>query len=206
MDQQLANTAAAPLETLDDGTSTLLSLSMDPYACALCMECELCWPHPFNCWSCLHYDWHYSGGFHNMRQPQLSNEQTLGFPTASEEVWNKRIWHRQNAIQIVKGKREYLHSREQPNRPTTPDPLDRNISKRDWEKGVQKWQAQLRSFIRQKHLVLDDPLRIDVTLNDLRSVVDSSSPEPCTCRYTGPKYIKRAPRRITDNVCEDEVS
>ena len=66
-------------------------------------------------------------------------------PPAPEEVWlaraNKRAWtiaHHKTVSQTY----TYLCLHDMP-RPVTPDPLDRTISKRTWEKKVRRWLLDL---------------------------------------------------------------
>lgn len=63
------------------------------------------------------------------------------------EDWG-RIIHRENKrlthVQFIKSTDEYLQWCGVSKRPLSPDPWDRSISKRRWEKLVATWRAELR--------------------------------------------------------------
>lgn len=71
-------------------------------------------------------------------------------------MWQSRCEKRQGALVMVKASEEYQHleeCRRNPCRraatataPHSPDPLDRNISKRRWEGDIRAWRAALRSW------------------------------------------------------------
>lgn len=73
-------------------------------------------------------------------------------PPASEEEWQRRITKRRAVVSNVKETPEYqamLNSRDQhPSSaaPTTPDPTDREISKRRWESLVMQWRTAVRQW------------------------------------------------------------
>merc|ERR1712187_230780 len=84
------------------------------------------------------------------RQPQVQEERTM--PEASEEDWKRRIEHRTAAVEYIKTTNQYQRfaaDREKgvekdKTRPKTPDPEDRTVSKRGWEKSVQRWRMDLQ--------------------------------------------------------------
>lgn len=73
-------------------------------------------------------------------------------PPASEEEWESRINKREKEVMTIKALQSYrmyaevfppaLRGEEDP---MTPDPRDRNISKRMWKWNVEKWRLQLKS-------------------------------------------------------------
>merc|ERR1719502_704199 len=68
-------------------------------------------------------------------------------PEASEEDWERRREMRAKAISIVKSTAEYqwYESRaSRGERPRTPDPADRTVSKRRWKYDVEMWRTELR--------------------------------------------------------------
>lgn len=71
-------------------------------------------------------------------------------PSASEEEWMRRLEKRRAAIELVKAMPEYQALRSSYHRassgsvPRTPDPADRNISKRRWEAEVAIWRTATR--------------------------------------------------------------
>jgi len=84
-----------------------------------------------------------AGGQHEKRPP----------PEASEEEWERRHAKRQSAVACVKTSTEYVafHGTRPSGAsdvgvpaPKTPDPMDRNISKRTWEDKVRQWRTDLR--------------------------------------------------------------
>merc|ERR1712039_379949 len=90
------------------------------------------------------------------RPPQAQNNTDEGraMPEVAEEDWQRRIQHRSAAVHYIKSTATYQKlavAREQglaeaATRPRTPDPTDRSVSKRDWEKSVQKWRSELQSW------------------------------------------------------------
>ena len=75
-------------------------------------------------------------------------------PEASEEDWKRRIEHHTAAVDYIKTTSQYSRfaaDREKgvekdKTRPKTPDPEDRTVSKRDWEKSVQRWRMDLQQW------------------------------------------------------------
>jgi len=75
----------------------------------------------------------------------------------TEEDWQRRLAHRKAAIDFVKTTPQYLefdniqrHRGLDDTEPLTPDPTDRNVSKRQWEKSVQNWRVALVSWCRTR--------------------------------------------------------
>ena len=62
----------------------------------------------------------------------------------TEADWQRRCSHRRAAVGYVKSTWEYKASAANSSRPPTPDPEDRNISKRVWEKSIQTWRCDLQ--------------------------------------------------------------
>lgn len=61
-----------------------------------------------------------------------------------EEVWRHRCLHRQDGVCAVKRSVHYtILEAAQVQRPKSPDPQDRTVSKRDWERSVQRWRFGL---------------------------------------------------------------
>eukprot|EP00973_Karenia_brevis_P041212 5700943-Karenia_brevis.AAC.1 len=58
-----------------------------------------------------------------------------------EEVWLRRHRKRMEAVRAIKDCREYDPSDLW--RPATPDPFDREVSKRQWESSVMQWRKCL---------------------------------------------------------------
>lgn len=79
-------------------------------------------------------------------------------PAAPEETWEERHAKRRNMIAVVKATSEYeAFWVSQPSTdssafegcvpaPTTPDPMDRNISKRHWDAALKTWRKDLRAW------------------------------------------------------------
>ena len=76
-------------------------------------------------------------------------------PHASEDDWNHRIQHRKNSVAAIKATKEYVkfdEERSDPNfsyveaLPTTPEPIDRQLSKRDFESQIMNWRRNLRQW------------------------------------------------------------
>lgn len=78
-------------------------------------------------------------------------------PWAPEEVWQFREQKRQSAVALFKKSMEYQHlesCRRKPGGraataavPHSPDPWDRSISKRAWERSIFEWKACLRMWV-----------------------------------------------------------
>ena len=77
---------------------------------------------------------------------------------SNEEDWQRRLAHRAAGVAAVKRSADYLSVTADPNvaRPTTPDPTDRTLSKRTWERGVQLWRFALRDVVLNSAWVEDD--------------------------------------------------
>ena len=72
----------------------------------------------------------------------------VNIPSAEEEDADRRLRHRLAAVQAIRRTPEYSLSRRSLGyaRPLTPDPSDLTISKRQWEKGIQRWRWRLRTI------------------------------------------------------------
>ena len=66
---------------------------------------------------------------------------------ARASVWRRREAKRRAAVEGVKASREYAACSE---RPPTPDPSDRALTKRQWERCMQDWRQALRSRVAQR--------------------------------------------------------
>jgi hypothetical protein len=66
---------------------------------------------------------------------------------ARESVWRRREAKRRAAVEAVKASRGYAVCSE---RPPTPDPSDRALTKRQWERGMQDWRQALRTRVAQR--------------------------------------------------------
>ena len=76
------------------------------------------------------------------RSPCGANEQ------CTEEVWQRRSAHRAAGVGAVKRSADYIRATADPlvPRPKTPDPTDRKLSKRTWERNVQQWRMDLKAL------------------------------------------------------------
>ena len=70
---------------------------------------------------------------------------TEALPHGEIVLWCRRQAKRLAAVRAVKASKDYTGCAV---RPATPDPLDRSVSKRCWEKSVQEWRQALRSQAR----------------------------------------------------------
>jgi hypothetical protein len=61
-----------------------------------------------------------------------------------EDVWERRTRKRLNAVAHVLKTADYIEVLNRGLHVDAPDPLDRSVSKRSWEKSVQVWRATLR--------------------------------------------------------------
>ena len=77
------------------------------------------------------------------RSPRGANEE------CNEEVWQRRSAHRAAGVGAVKRSADYIRATEDPGvpRPKTPDPTNRKLSKRAWERGVQQWRMDLKGAV-----------------------------------------------------------
>ena len=93
-----------------------------------------------------------------VRLPSIGNEVDKTLPLRvspilsdmllfTEEDWERRIRHRRAAVNHIKCTPEYVAANAHSSRPPTPDPEDRNVSKRSWEKSVQAWRRDLKHLV-----------------------------------------------------------
>ena len=82
-------------------------------------------------------------GRRRSQSPSGANEK------CSEEVWQRRSAHRAAGVAAVKRSADYISVAASPRvpRPNTPDPTDRMLSKRAWERGVQQWRMDLKAVV-----------------------------------------------------------
>ena len=59
-----------------------------------------------------------------------------------ENPWVRRLQKRAAAVDRIRQTTEYISAQV---RPATPDPTDLSMSKRTWERSIQRWRAELRS-------------------------------------------------------------
>mmetsp|Transcript_46781 Transcript_46781/g.130238 ORF Transcript_46781/g.130238 Transcript_46781/m.130238 type:complete len:299 (-) Transcript_46781:102-998(-) len=74
-------------------------------------------------------------------------------PDADEEAWRRRTDKRRLSVMACKATPEYCaysraraRAERQAGEPQTPDPLDRSVSKRQWDEEVRLWRAALRKW------------------------------------------------------------
>ena len=65
----------------------------------------------------------------------------------TEADWQRRISHRRAVVSYVKSTWEYKAAAANSSCPSTPDPENRDISKRKWEKSIQAWRRDLKDLI-----------------------------------------------------------
>ena len=95
----------------------------------------------------------------------------------NEEVWQRRSAHRAAGVAAVKRSADYISATAaMVPRPQTPDPGDRKLSKRAWERGVQQWRMDLKGVV--ANLDIDD---IDV----IDDIDDSGASGAVTSTPTG---------------------
>ena len=82
-------------------------------------------------------------GLVQSRSPAGANEE------CNEEVWQRRSAHRAAGVAAVKRSPDYILAAADPNvaRPRTPDPTNRKLSKRAWERGMQQWRMDLKIVV-----------------------------------------------------------
>ena len=69
----------------------------------------------------------------------------------NEEVWQRRSAHRAAGVAAVKRSADYISATADPHvpRPNTPNPTDRKLAKRAWERGVQQWRMDLKAVVQR---------------------------------------------------------
>ena len=70
-----------------------------------------------------------------------------GSGEVSEATWARRLRKRTEGVEAIKRSEDYLQVTADPShpRPKTPDPHDRKVSKRSWERSVQVWRLDLKA-------------------------------------------------------------
>ena len=87
---------------------------------------------------------------------QPNEESNVTGDASEEEVWQTRTSHRLEGVAAVKRSLEYreLLVAERVHgsvvRPKTPDPYDRSVVKRKWERGMQIWRKHLTEAVDTK--------------------------------------------------------
>ena len=91
----------------------------------------------------LYVPWPSERARRRSRSPRGANEE------CNEEVWQRRSAHRAAGVAAVKRGADYISAAADPNvaRPATPDPTDRKLSKRAWERGMQQWRVDLKTVV-----------------------------------------------------------
>ena len=71
---------------------------------------------------------------------------SMSSPSVDGNVWLRRLDKRQHAVHSIKKKPEYMFwlAKHDGVRPLTPDPQDAKVSKRQWERSVQRWRRALQ--------------------------------------------------------------
>ena len=66
-----------------------------------------------------------------------------------DEVWQRRSAHRAAGVAAIKRSADYISATANPHvpRPNTPDPMDRKLGKRAWERGNQQWRKDLKAVV-----------------------------------------------------------
>ena len=79
---------------------------------------------------------------------QRRRSQSLGAAPntgCAEETWQNRMMHREEGVRAIKRTPEYIAATcAHVQRPRTPNPTDRTLSKRAWERSVQVWRKSLK--------------------------------------------------------------
>lgn len=90
-----------------------------------------------------------------VKQQQVQAKGQL--PYATDEEWEQRFVKRKKEVDTIKSLPSYkmylelvpresrIHEGSVPPDPLTPDPRDRNVSKRMWKWNVEKWRLQLKN-------------------------------------------------------------
>ena len=68
------------------------------------------------------------------------------------EVCLRRQIKRQAAVAAIKNTPAYIVVKARGRRSPTPDPEDRTISKRSWERSIMEWRKNLREQLRDLHV------------------------------------------------------
>merc|ERR1712070_480043 len=74
----------------------------------------------------------------------------MGGEQTEEEAWESRITKRQEGVSDLREKEFYANNQDfgsvlrHTKRPQTPNPFDRSLSKRDWERGIAGWRNDWR--------------------------------------------------------------
>ena len=78
-------------------------------------------------------------------------------------MWRRRSAHRAAGVAAIKRSKEYTVAADpRAPRPTTPDPTDRRLTKRRWERGNQRWRFDLKTLketLERQELVLRELVR-----------------------------------------------
>ena len=72
-------------------------------------------------------------------------------PNRDDSIWRRRLTKRLAGVRSVKTSLEYAASSV---RPPTPDPSDRTVSKRRWQRSVQEFRRALRDLVPQQPVEL----------------------------------------------------
>ena len=102
----------------------------------------------------------------------------------TEADWQRRLSHRRAVVSYVKSTWEYKASAANSSRPPTPNPEDRNVSKRMWEKSIQTWRRDLKDLVS-----FSDRDASWTCTRDLSSIFAPTSMESTRCVYD--KYMHK---------------
>ena len=102
------------------------------------------------------------------------------------ETWEKRSAHRLAGVKAIKRSSDYIAVATAGGpRPKTPNPTDRKLSKRAWERGVQQWRMDLKGAVANlptapggSVIVIDD----DVETSDEEEGAIAPPPTPTATR------------------------
>ena len=91
-----------------------------------------------------------SGRAQQQQQQQQQRPTTDNNPDneATEETWARRLRHREAGLRAIKRSNDYVRVVALGvRRPQTPDPTNREIRKRVWERGNQQWRMELKRIL-----------------------------------------------------------
>lgn len=93
----------------------------------------------------------------------VAGPQASLMPEASEEEWQRRIVSRQKGIDTGKLTPEYLWLKEQQGflLPRVPDPMDRSVSKRQWNWLVHEWRKQMLLLYTEAGSIVSQEARLE---------------------------------------------
>ena len=85
---------------------------------------------------------------HSPDDPASADDPAPANTQITEEVWQRRVGHRQAGVDAVKRSADYMIAEAaQVPRPKSPDATNKKLSKRKWERGVQQWRMDLKAVV-----------------------------------------------------------